>query len=201
MKRSGAVLVLPGTTAGQQGPVAGWVSTAGWASAVRRVLGEAWIVTPDGVVDADEVRRRGSHPRLSSPQTSSWRRNVPTVVKTAAKDARQWSRSRRFRIDADGPWRDAEVRFVWQRHELFHTAGLELARALGSPSVLFVPAPLVWEAAQWGTRRRGWGGLLERAGERGVFRRADLIACGSEAVAERVRHLGVEDARIVITPT
>jgi glycosyltransferase involved in cell wall biosynthesis len=114
---------------------------------------------------------------------------------------RQWSRSRRFHIDPDGPWRDADIKFVWQRHELFQVAGLELARALDAPSVLFVPAPLVWEARQWGTRRPGWGDWLERVGEQPALRHADLIACGSDIVAERVRHLGVRDDRTVITPT
>jgi glycosyltransferase involved in cell wall biosynthesis len=201
MVTSGAVLVLPSTTAGQQGPVAAWLSTAGWASATRRVLGEAWIVTPAGTVDADEARQRGSQPHLTGVPASSWRRRIPTVAKTAAKDARRWFRSRRFRIDPDGPWRAADVRFVWQRHELFQVAGLELARALGRPSVLFVPAPLVWEAEQWGIRRPGWGRWLERVGEQQPLGHADLVACGSEMVAEWVRRLGVGDDRIVITPT
>ena len=176
MKRSGAVLVLPSTTAGQQGPVAAWLSTAGWASAVRRVLGEAWIVTPEGPVDPDEARWRGSHPRLSGVSASRWRRRVPTLAKTAAKDARWWLRSRQFHIDGDGPWRAADIRFVWQRHELFQVAGLDLARTLGRPSVLFVPAPLVWQSAQWGIRRPGWGGWLERLGEQPALRRDDRIA-------------------------
>jgi glycosyltransferase involved in cell wall biosynthesis len=201
MSRSGAILVLPNTTTGQQGPVAAWLSTAGWASAVRRVLGDAWIVTPDGPIDPDEARRRGSHPRLSGSRSARWRRSIPTVVKTAAKDGRRWMRSRRFRVDRDGPWREADVRFVWQRHELFQVAGIELARTLGCPSVLFVPAPLVWEAAQWGVRRPGWGDWLERVGEEPALRRADLVACGSEMVAGWVRRLGVPDKRIVITPT
>jgi glycosyltransferase involved in cell wall biosynthesis len=201
MTRSGAVLVLPSATTGQQGPVAAWVSTAGWASAVRRVLGEAWIATPEGPVDPDEARRRGSHPRLSRTRSSEWRRRIPPVVKTAAKDGRRWLRSRRFRVDADGPWRAADIRFVWQRHELFQVAGLDLAHALGTPSVLFVPAPLVWESAQWGIHRPGWGGWLERLGEYPAVRGADLIACGSEMVAEWVHHLGIRDDRILITPT
>src|SRR6476620_11513084 len=131
MKSTGAVLVLPGTPEGQQGPVAGWVSTAGWANAARRVLGAAWIVTPDGLVDPDEARRRGSEPHLSASHASWMRRRFPTVAKTAAKDLRQWRRGRRFRIEPDGPWREADVKLVWQRHELFQVAGLELAQAIG----------------------------------------------------------------------
>ena len=53
----GAVLVLPTTTAGQQGPVAALLSTAGWLAACERVVGPSWLVTPEGVLDADAARR------------------------------------------------------------------------------------------------------------------------------------------------
>src|SRR5581483_2374186 len=93
------------------------------------------------------------------------------------------------------------VAFVWQRHELFHDAGADLARRIGVPFVLFVNAPLVWQARAWGVRRPGWSRLVERRGETAVFRRADVIAAGSPLVAERVAALGVDADRIVITPT
>lgn len=197
----GAVFVLPVTPAGQQGPVAAMLSTAGWASAARRVLGAAWIVTPDGVLDPEAARRAGSAPMLRSRPEDSLRRRLPTVVKTATKDARAWMRARRFRVDPAGPWRDHEVEFVWQRHELFHDAGVRLAHAIGSPVSVFAPAPLVWESEQWGVHRPGWGRLTERLGEARTLRAADVVACGSDVVAEQARRLGVESDRIVVTPT
>jgi len=69
------------------------------------------------------------------------------------------------------------------------------------PSILFVPAPLVWQAQQWGVRRPGWSRLTEQVGERNPLRSADVVACGSDAVADQVRRIGVDDRRIVITPT
>jgi len=93
------------------------------------------------------------------------------------------------------------VCFVWQRHELFHTAGLDLAAALGVPSVLFVPAPLMWQARQWGVRRPGWGHFLEQFGEARILGRVDLVACGSELVAKQVGRLGVTEDRVVIVRT
>jgi glycosyltransferase involved in cell wall biosynthesis len=198
---SGAIFVLPNTTSGQQGPVASWVSTAGWARAARRVLGEAWIATPAGLVDPDEARRRASHSRLSTAATPAWRRRMPTAAKVGAKDIRQWRRARRFTVDPGGPWRDRDIRFVWQRHDLFQMAGLQLARDLGVPSVVFVPATLVWESSQWQVRRPGWAAWLERFGEAPALRAADLVACGSDVVAEQVHRLGVRDERILITPT
>ena len=68
-------------------------------------------------------------------------------------------------------------------------------------AVLFNHTPVVWQARQWGVRRPGWGGPLERAGEGAPVGRADVVACGSDIVAEQVVQLGVAERRIVITPT
>ena len=165
------------------------------------MLGDSWIVTPNGVVEPKRARATASAPQLSTPSVPSWRRHLPTVAKTAAKDLREWDRARRFRIDPQGPWSGTDVSFVWQRHELFHTAGIELARELGVPSVMFVPAAVVWESKQWAVSRPGWSGLVERYGERNELLQADLVACGSDLVAEQVRRIGVPDDRIIVTPS
>ncbi len=200
-KGRGAIVVLPTVTAGQQGPVAALVSAAGWASGLRRLLGHVWIVTPDGIVSTDGLRRRASDARLAPVPSAAWHHRIPVVVKTAAKDAREWRRARRFRIGASGPWNGYDVACVWQRHELFHSAGVRLARSVGVPSVVFVPAPLVWQAREWGVQRPGWSRWAELAGEQAPLRDADVVACGSEAVAVEIRRLGIDDRRIVITPT
>jgi glycosyltransferase involved in cell wall biosynthesis len=195
-----AIFVLPVGTKGQQGPVAAWVSTAGWASAGRRQLGRAWIATPDGVLSEEETRHRGSSHRLRSRPPGNWRRRVPGWAKSAVKDVRRWHAARTFQVPAEGPWTASEVAFVWQRHELFHDAGLRLAADLGVPSVLFVPAPLVWESRRWGARRLGHR-LLEEIGEQRALKAADVVACGSPMVADEVVRLGVPRRRIVVTPT
>jgi glycosyltransferase involved in cell wall biosynthesis len=197
----GAVFVLPTLTAGQQGPVAALVSTAGWTSAAERVLGAAWIVTPSGVITASEARGRASETGLASAAAPGWRRMVPVGAKTALKDLRELRRARAFRVPAGGPWRGRDLAFVWQRHELFQTAGLRLASELHVPSVMFVPATLVWQARQWGVRRPGWGGSVEHFGERVPLRQADVVACGSEAVVAEVVRLGVDERRVVVTRT
>jgi glycosyltransferase involved in cell wall biosynthesis len=200
-ERAGAVFVLPTLTSGQQGPVAAYVSTAGWAAAAARVVGTSWIVTPSGTITPDDARRRASESKLSSPEVASWRRRLPVVAKTAVKDARDYLRARAFHVAPDGPWRGHELAFVWQRHELFQSAGFELASALRVPSVAFVPATLVWQAGVWGVRRPGWSHALERVGERAPLRRADVVACGTEAVVDEVVRIGVDRARVVVTPT
>lgn len=198
---TGAVFVLAGSTAGQRGPVAALLSTAGWASASRRVLGQGWIATPGRVMDPDEARTVGSAAHLASATAPRWPRYIPLSAKIAIKDVLQWRRARAARVDPDGPWSDTEVSFVWQRHELFQMAGIELARALRVPSVLFVTAPQVWETRQWGVRRPGWERALERLGDVPPLRAADLVACGTEAVAEQVVRLGTPEERVLITPT
>jgi glycosyltransferase involved in cell wall biosynthesis len=198
-----AILVLPTTTTGQFGPAAGWISTSGWAAAAERELGRAWIVTPHGQLTVEEVSRRAAAREQDAGRRNGWRRRVPLLAKTIVKDVRAARRARRFRIDARGPWTDdgRPLAFVWQRHELFHTAGLDLADVLGVPSVLFVPAVTVWQAEQWSVRRPGWGPWLERLGETPALCRADLVACGTDVVADEVRRLGVREERILVTPT
>lgn len=210
------VFVLPTSTAGSFGPVAAYLSTAGWAAAGARELGASWIVCPSGVIDPAEARRRATTPAppvataatAPAPRPSalqriprSWRRRVPAVVKTLLKDVRQRWHADRFTVAVDGPWAHEPIDFVWQRHELFHSAGLDLADELGCPSVLFVPSTAVWEAERWGTRRPGWGELAERFGERPALRRADLVACGSPEVAEQAIRLGAAPDRVIVTPT
>lgn len=221
-----AVFVLPIGQADGAAPVAALLSTAGWAAAGARVAGGSWIVCPSGVIDPPEARRRAA-PRtapdaatptgtgaedLGGPESLGdpdglggpgglLRRITPPVAKTLAKDVRARHRAGDFRIDPAGPWTGQTVDFVWQRHELFHTAGLDLARALGAPSVLFVPATKVWEAERWGTHRPGWGALVERTGERPALEGADLVACGSQEVAEQAARLGAAPERILLTPS
>jgi glycosyltransferase involved in cell wall biosynthesis len=197
---AGAVFVVAGSGIPEQGPVAALLSTAGWAAAAARVVGRSWVVTPEGVLTAADARRRGSSPALRSPAGRRVRRRLPPVAKTAARDVLQWRLSRRYTIDPRGPW-GPDVAFVWQRHDLFHTAGLQLARHLGVPAVLFVPAVKVWEAAQWGTNRPGWGRWLERRAERPALLGADLVACGSEVVVDQALRMGVPGDRVLLTPT
>jgi glycosyltransferase involved in cell wall biosynthesis len=90
--------------------------------------------------------------------------------------------------------------FVWSHHELFQTTGVSLARRLSVPLVQFVDAPQVWEARRWGVRRLGWGGVLERVGERPQLRAADVVACVSDEVAAVVVEMGVPRQQIVVTP-
>src|SRR5689334_11265867 len=77
---AGAVFVLPVTTAGQRGPVAAFVSTAGWANAARRVVGASWIVTPSGATDPDAARATGTASHLAHGGGTGVRSHLPAVL-------------------------------------------------------------------------------------------------------------------------
>ena len=177
------------------------MSTAGWAAAARRVLGAAWIVTPSGEIEPEDR----APARIGAAALVRSRVGMAPAAPDRRQDGREGRaarspRARRFRIDPQR-YRVRDLAFVWQRHELFQTAGLDLADALGVPSALFVPATHVWEADQWGVRRPGWHGLTERFGEGSALRRADVVACGTDLVAEQALRLGARSRSIVVTPT
>ena len=106
-------------------------------------------------------------------------RLVPAPVKTAVKDARQWRRRDRFRVDPAGPWADAEVAFVWQRHELFQMAGLRLRARPRRPLRALRAGHRRVGGQRWGTKRPGWSRWLEAHGETPALEAADLVACGT----------------------
>jgi glycosyltransferase involved in cell wall biosynthesis len=198
---SGALFIMPTSTAGQFGPVGVWITAAGWAAAARRAWGQAWILTPQGVLSPEEALAMASRPSLSPRTRGLWHDSLPHLVKLAAKDGLSaWKAMRSRRAALDGPWRSADLAFVWQHHELFQMAGFRLARAIARPLVLFVDAPIIWEERKWGARRPGWGRFLERTGEKPQFRSADLVACVSEEVASEVVRRGAPPERVVVTP-
>jgi hypothetical protein len=198
---SGALFLMPYRTVGQAGPVAVWITAAGWAAAARDEFGVAWLVTPEGTLSPEEARALATQAALK-PTVKSWRRVVPASVRTALKDVRRFFDAKRFRRAVlSGPWVGSHVAFVWQCHELFHTAGPQAARKLDCPCILFVDAPVVWQARKGGVHRRGWGRLLELVGEDPILKAADVVACVSEQVANEVCSRGVDPQRVIVTPS
>jgi glycosyltransferase involved in cell wall biosynthesis len=189
-----ALVIMPRETTAWPGAQALWITARGWADAAAERFGAAWIVTPDGVWEPGEIPR----PRHGRPSAGR-RLPIPITLRTLAKDLRLRRRQRSFRVPGDGPWVSSQVRLVWEHHDLFNDAGRPWAATRGVPLVRYVHAPQVWEARKWGVRRTGWGRLLE-AGEIRRLEGADLVACVSPMVRNRLAALGVDPSRIVIAP-
>lgn len=196
----GALFILPSIPSPTAGPASTWIPAAGWAEAVEICGGRAWLLTPLGILTAAEALSLATS-RRHKPSTTLTRRKLPVVLGTLKRDMRNVLRavhSRNWGIE--GPWRDAELKFVWQRHELFVRAGLRAARHHGCPFILFVDAPVVWESEQWGVKRPGWGRFIERIGEKPALRQADLVCCISDRVAEQACSLGAKRDKVLVTP-
>jgi glycosyltransferase involved in cell wall biosynthesis len=202
-----ALLLMPAPAVVTAGPVSVWITAAGWQAACVRRYGAAWLVTPDGVFDSESASQRASRPARGQRPGSALRRVLPRalvdVAATARKDVRDFARAATFaRAALHGPWSQSpdQLKFIWQHHELFQCAGFVARRRFRRPVVLFVDAPVVWEAARWGVRRPGWGRPLELLGESPQLRHADIVACVSEEVADSARRLGAAPERTIVTP-
>src|SRR5262245_38988319 len=199
--RPGAVFVNQASRAGLVGPLAPWITIAGWAAAARQRYGSAWMVTSEGVLTPDEALARATTPARSASDVASWRRHLPEAVRTAVNDGRRPGANRRFVGTVErGLWDGVDVLFTMQLHGMFCDAGLELARRLRVPSVLVVDACQVEEARGWGTHRPGWGWAVERFGEVPQLRRADLVVCVSDEVEASVRRLTGRSHAVVTIP-
>ena len=200
MSESGAVFVNQMQRSGQIGPLAAWITSAGWAAEAERRYGRAWMVTSEGVLDPATALDFATQPVRSADAIASWRRRIPEPAITFAKDVRRIAENRHFRARfADGPWCSADVRFVMAHHGVGWDAGLDLADEIGAPSVLVVDALQVEEARSWGVRRPGWTSATEHYGEYPQIRRADVVVCVSEEVRDAVRrHTGRSDGVVSI---
>jgi glycosyltransferase involved in cell wall biosynthesis len=199
----GAVFVMPRGAGGWGGGTGLWVTVAGWAEAARRRFGQAWVATPDAVMSPAATLAAVQPLADEAPVTSDTRRFawVPELGRTAVKDIQRARAARAFRdVGEPDDWRDAALAFVWQHHDLFADPGRLLARRHGVPLVSYVHAPQVWEARRWGVERPGWGGVVERVGERRQLAKSDVVACVSDEVAGELGRFGVPDERILVSP-
>lgn len=200
MTSRGAIFVMPRRSTDWADAPAIWTTAAGWAAATRKRLGGAWVLTRD-VVATPEQTLAFTRPRATNPSPPV-RRRGPVIARILVKDVVRYRQARTFdRTVEDHPeWAGSELAFVWQHHDPFHRAGEVLARRHGCPLVSYVHAPQVWEAREWGVKRRGWGWAMERFGERPPLLASDVVACVSEEVARELVRLGVEQSRILVSP-
>ena len=191
------VFVTPSPAMLQAGAV--WVTINNWVHASRRRWGKASLLTPEGFLTDGDLRD-AAWGDVSDTQYTTRFGELPHVAHTAAKDLRAWWRMHRFQRSVRRVTFDVPPLFVWQHHDLFQRAGFNIARRYGVPLVLFVDAPIVWEASSWGVNRPLWGQVLERLAEAPQLREADVVACVTEEVAEAAVARGAVQDRILVTP-
>ena len=198
----GAVFVMPRRRDEWADAPGLWVTAAGWAAAARQQLGAAWVVTRDGVATPEEALRFTERRVTTSTATTSRSHSrVPIVVRTGVKDLLRAREARRHNDLRDQEvWAAIDLELVWQHHDPFHRAGEGLARRHRCPLVVYVHAPQVWEARQWNVKRPGWSGALEHFGDRPPLLSGDVVACVSGEVGDEVIRLGVDPARVVVSP-
>lgn len=171
-----------------------WVTARGWANAAEARFGAAWISTPTGVWRPSEFPQQREIAGLSRRHY-----RLPAHLRTFLKDVRLGLRQLRFKVPVAGPWEGSGVRLVWEHHDLFNQAGRNLSRAARAPLVRYVHAPVVWEARKWGVSRPLWGSVLELYEARALGT-ADLVACVSREVRNRLIRMGVPSERVLVSP-
>lgn len=196
MNKHAGLFIMPRNSSAWRGAEAMWVTVAGWAAAAERKVGAAWVLTTDRIASPSEALQ---YPLGDGKQANPRRRAlIPTILVTLLKDLRLWLHSRRgsnyrYRLPAE------HVAFVWEQHDLFPGIGYLLARRFGVPFIMYVHAPQVWESAKWGVRRPGWGWLLERLEARSI-KRADVVACVSSEVRDKLVEMGVPTEKVIVSP-
>ncbi len=197
------IFIVPRSSYEWKGNEAGWITTAGWASAGQQLWGEAIVTTTDGVFSPQKAML---FPQKSenAPKKSRYRvlrHFVPEVAITALKDYNlKKSKPRQWPIERNGTLKGKEVKMIWQRHDLFPGPGRKLADKFQVPLVTSVEALAVWEARKWGVKRPIWGRLLEDRVEAKALMESDLICCVSQEVKDKVISLGIPEEKVIITP-
>lgn len=194
-----AVFIMPRSSSAWQGSEALWVTVAGWAAAAEKRFGNAWVVTTDCIVTPAEASCLPVGNAGNEFRNYRFIKLLPAFIITFLKDLKLWINRNRESY-ASAPWQGTDVVFVWEQHDLFSGPGRRLATELQVPYILYVHAPIVWEANRWGVKRPGWGKLLELLFEAPAMRKADLVACVSEDVKEIIQKIGVSASKILVSP-
>jgi glycosyltransferase involved in cell wall biosynthesis len=200
-KNKTALFIVPRSSESWEGSEALWVTIAGWSSAAKQEFGNALVLTTDRIAEPSEVL---NYPLKRKKNEESKKPNklfgiVPNIFKTLIKDLLLWKSSNNkerynYQIPDLG-----EVCFVWEHHDIFPGIGYELAQKYNAPFIKYVHAPQVWEATKWGVSRPLWGIVLE-AIEAKSLKKADVVACVSPKVVEKLVEMGIDSRNILISP-
>lgn len=201
-KNSVAYFIMPRTSRDWKGAEGLWITTAGWAAAGERMFGESFVLTTDRAAKPSEVVKYplGKNKVTKASPLKKMARYFPQEVITFVNDFLLWRTSKKTEnYQYAFPGIEKPVAVVWEQHDFFPGNGYKLARKYNAPFVVYVHAPQVWESQKWGVKRPIWGSLLEKMEARNL-RRADAVACVSFQVAEKLKSMGLEEKKIIISP-
>ncbi len=194
-----AIFIMPRSSGSWEGSEALWITTAGWATAAKKKLGNAMVVTSDRIAEPKEVWNYPLLPEKKKPVKSKKYPYIPSLCKILYKDLVIWKNLQGWETLKTKSLPKEEVAFVWEKHDLFFGPGKRLSKKLQVPLISYVHAPVVWEAAKWGVKRYFWGKWLEKM-EAMSLKRADLIAVVSEEVKKKIMAMGISEAKILVSP-
>ena len=196
-----AIFIVPRSSTAWKGAEAVWITIHGWATAAEQVLGQALVFTTDRVAKPSEILDYPLWEDESSEKSTTKERFsfIPGFLKVLVTDLLLFFKKRNSSISGKTSLRKEEIAFVWEQHDLFSGSGRRIANLFGVPLILYVHAPVIWEAEKWGTKRYAWGKLLSFMESR-TLRRADCVAVVSEEVKQQVIRMGVNRQKILVSP-
>ncbi|MFD0975758.1 glycosyltransferase family 4 protein [Salinimicrobium gaetbulicola] len=190
---------MPRSSCSWEGAEALWITAAGWASAAKRNLGDAVVVTSDKIAAPHEV---WNYPLLPDKNGKAKRRKfslVPAFLKILINDLFTWWNLKNWKVLENLNLEGRKPAFIWEKHDLFVGPGKSLATKYNVPFISYVHAPVVWEASKWGVKRYWWGKWLESVEARNL-KKADLVAVVSEEVKQKILQMGISEEKILISP-
>jgi len=197
-----SLFIMPRSSEAWRGSEGLWITVAGWAAAAERKFGKAYILTTDRIAPPKEVLKYplGKVPQISKSASKKLSSYLPTILITLIKDILLWKSSiNRAHFNYKLPDMENGVSLVWEQHDFFPGVGYKLAKKYNVPFVIYVHAPQVWEAAKWGVKRPIWGKLLEKMETRSL-KRAEIVACVSQQVADKLKEMGIPENKIMVSP-
>lgn len=198
-----ALFIVPRGSSEWKGNEAGWITASGWAGAAGKIFGTSYIATTDGIFSPDESIEfpKGKRDSNISKKPSRIRKFIPEIVITAYKDYKlKDSKPKVWPVEEEKFLKDKNVKFVWERHDLFPGPGRKISKKLNVPFVISVEALAVWEAKKWGVKRPLWGKWLEKNVESKSLKCADLICCVSREIKDKVISMGIKEDKVIVTP-
>lgn len=193
-----AVFVMPRSSCSWEGAEALWITAAGWASAAKRKLGGAIVLTKDRIADPQEV---WNYPLIHNKKVYKRKSYslVPAFLRVFANDLFTWKNLKNWEIVNELELNEKQLYFIWEKHDLFEGPGRKLATKYNVPLISYVHAPVVWEASKWGVNRYIWGKWLEYI-EANNLKKADLVAVVSDEVKQKILEMGIPEKKILISP-